>query len=53
MHIDTGWKFAEMISFRDAAAQRLGLDLRVVTNEAGRAEGCRRSLMGRRSTPES
>ncbi|MFI0431655.1 MAG: sulfate adenylyltransferase subunit CysD [Candidatus Nanopelagicales bacterium] len=39
MHIDTGWKFAQMIAFRDAAAARLGLDLRVVTNEAGRAEG--------------
>ena len=39
MHIDTGWKFQEMISFRDAEAQRLGLDLRVVTNEAGRAAG--------------
>lgn len=39
MHIDTGWKFAEMIEFRDATAERLGLDLRVVTNEAGRAAG--------------
>lgn len=39
MHIDTGWKFAEMIAFRDATAARLNLDLRVVTNEAGRAEG--------------
>lgn len=36
MHIDTGWKFHEMIEFRDATAARLGLDLRVVTNEAGR-----------------
>lgn len=39
MHIDTGWKFAEMIEFRDATAERLGLDLRVVTNEAGRDAG--------------
>ena len=39
MHIDTGWKFAEMITFRDATVARLGLDLRVVTNERGRAEG--------------
>lgn len=37
MHIDTGWKFREMITFRDATAARLGLDLRVVTNEEGRA----------------
>lgn len=36
MHIDTGWKFREMITFRDATAARLGLDLRVVTNEEGR-----------------
>ena len=39
MHIDTGWKFAEMITFRDATVARLGLDLRVVTNKRGHAEG--------------
>ena len=39
LHIDTGWKFKEMIAFRDAAADRLGLDLRVATNQAGRDEG--------------
>ncbi|MDR3353952.1 MAG: phosphoadenosine phosphosulfate reductase family protein, partial [Synergistaceae bacterium] len=27
MHIDTTWKFKEMISFRDATAKRLGLRL--------------------------
>jgi sulfate adenylyltransferase subunit 2 len=32
LHIDTGWKFREMIAFRDATARRLGLDLRVHTN---------------------
>ncbi|MFC5053348.1 sulfate adenylyltransferase subunit CysD [Saccharothrix xinjiangensis] len=32
LHIDTGWKFREMISFRDETAERLGLDLRVHTN---------------------
>ena len=32
LHIDTGWKFREMIAFRDATAERLGLDLRVHTN---------------------
>ncbi len=36
MHIDTGWKFREMIAFRDATAQRLGLQLIVHTNEDGR-----------------
>lgn len=39
LHIDTGWKFREMIAFRDATAARLGLDLRVWTNEAGRVAG--------------
>jgi sulfate adenylyltransferase subunit 2 len=39
LHIDTGWKFREMIAFRDATARRLGLDLRVHTNEEGRARG--------------
>jgi len=39
LHIDTGWKFREMIAFRDATARRLGLDLLVHTNEEGRARG--------------
>ena len=38
MHIDTGWKFREMIDFRDATARRLGLDLLVHTNEEGRRQ---------------
>jgi sulfate adenylyltransferase subunit 2 len=32
MHIDTGWKFKEMIEFRDANAKRLGLDIIVHKN---------------------
>src|SRR5271157_3446988 len=39
LHIDTGWKFREMIAFRDATARRLGLDLLVHVNEEGRARG--------------
>jgi sulfate adenylyltransferase subunit 2 len=35
MHIDTTWKFREMISFRDETAQRLGLRLLVHSNEEG------------------
>ena len=35
LHIDTTWKFRDMISFRDATARRLGLDLRVHTNPDG------------------
>jgi sulfate adenylyltransferase subunit 2 len=39
LHIDTGWKFREMIAFRDATARQLGLDLVVHTNDQGRARG--------------
>ena len=35
LHIDTLWKFREMIAFRDATAHRLGIDLIVHTNEEG------------------
>ena len=39
LHVDTTWKFREMIAFRDQTAQRLGLELLVYTNESGRAAG--------------
>src|SRR5437868_4052377 len=39
LHIDTGWKFREMIAFRDETARGLCLDLLVHTNEEGRARG--------------
>ena len=35
LHIDTLWKFRDMIAFRDATAARLGLDLRIHTNPEG------------------
>jgi sulfate adenylyltransferase subunit 2 len=38
-HIDTKWKFRDMISFRDAVAARFGLDLRVHTNLDGLRDG--------------
>jgi sulfate adenylyltransferase subunit 2 len=38
MHIDTTWKFREMIRFRDDTAKRLGLDLIVHTNQDGVAQ---------------
>src|SRR5213595_1692304 len=38
LHIDTGWKFREMIAFRDATAQRLGLELLVYVHEEGVAQ---------------
>jgi sulfate adenylyltransferase subunit 2 len=39
MHIDTTWKFREMIAFRDATAAELGLDLRIATNTVAVEEG--------------
>jgi sulfate adenylyltransferase subunit 2 len=39
MHIDTTWKFREMIEFRDRRVRELGLDLRIATNHAAVAEG--------------
>ena len=39
LHIDTRWKFREMIAFRDETARRLGLDLIVHTNEEGVRRG--------------
>ena len=39
LHIDTGWKFREMIAHRDETARRHGLRLIVHTNEAARAAG--------------
>ncbi|MEG6509992.1 sulfate adenylyltransferase subunit CysD [Methyloligella sp. 2.7D] len=35
LHIDTTWKFKEMIAFRDAEVERLNLNLKVYTNEQG------------------
>jgi sulfate adenylyltransferase subunit 2 len=39
LHVDTTWKFREMIQFRDETAKRLGLDLIVHTNQDGVAQG--------------
>jgi sulfate adenylyltransferase subunit 2 len=39
LHVDTTWKFREMIAFRDKEARRLGLDLIVHTNEQGVKDG--------------
>ena len=35
LHVDTTWKFREMIEFRDETASRLGLDLIVHINQEG------------------
>ncbi len=39
LHIDTRWKFREMIAFRDETAKRFGLELIVHTNRDGQARG--------------
>jgi sulfate adenylyltransferase subunit 2 len=39
LHVDTTWKFREMIAFRDATAARLGLKLIVHINEDGVRRG--------------
>jgi sulfate adenylyltransferase subunit 2 len=39
LHIDTTWKFQEMIAFRDRRAAELGLDLIVHTNQDGLRAG--------------
>jgi sulfate adenylyltransferase subunit 2 len=39
LHVDTTWKFKEMIAFRDRRSAELGLDLIVHTNEDGLRAG--------------
>lgn len=39
LHVDTGWKFREMIAFRDETVARLGVDLIVHINEEGVSAG--------------
>ncbi|MCC3245469.1 sulfate adenylyltransferase subunit CysD [Methylocystis sp. WRRC1] len=39
LHIDTTWKFREMIAFRDETAARVGMDLIVHTNREGVERG--------------
>jgi len=39
LHVDTTWKFREMISFRDQRIRELGLDLLVHVNSDGVSEG--------------
>lgn len=39
MHIDTTWKFKEMIEFRDRRAKELGIEMIVHTNQEGVEQG--------------
>ena len=48
LHIDTTWKFKDMIAFRDERARALGLDLIVHVNAKGLRAGSTRSIRARR-----
>jgi len=39
LHVDTTWKFREMIRFRDRMAEEVGMELRVHINREGVAQG--------------
>jgi len=39
LHVDTTWKFRDMIRHRDTVAERYGVDLRVYTNQDGLDRG--------------
>ncbi|MCP3368539.1 sulfate adenylyltransferase subunit CysD [Bradyrhizobium cajani] len=39
LHVDTTWKFQEMIAFRDETTRRLGIELLVYVNQDGLARG--------------
>jgi sulfate adenylyltransferase subunit 2 len=39
LHVDTTWKFADMIRHRDMIVQRYGVDLKIYTNQDGVARG--------------
>jgi sulfate adenylyltransferase subunit 2 len=39
LHVDTTWKFRDMIRHRDTVAERYGVDLKVYTNQDGVARG--------------
>ncbi|MCE7931616.1 MAG: sulfate adenylyltransferase subunit CysD [Xanthomonadales bacterium PRO6] len=39
LHVDTTWKFREMIAFRDSLPERYGLDVRVHINQDGLRQG--------------
>jgi sulfate adenylyltransferase subunit 2 len=46
LHVDTGYKFEEMISFRDAYTRQVGVDLLVWKNEAALADGANPVKLG-------
>ncbi len=53
LHVDTTWKFKEMIQFRDQMAREAGMDLIVHINRRGLRWGSVRSSMVRPGIPTS
>lgn len=53
LHVDTTWKFKEMIQFRDQMAKEAGMDLIVHINPEGVEMGISRSNTAQPSTPTS
>ena len=49
LHVDTGWKFKEMIRFRDTIVKDLGLELLTHTNPEGLLKGLVRLRMAQLS----
>ena len=48
LHVDTTWKFREMIAFRDRRAREVGFELIVHTNQDGLAQGINPFVHGSR-----
>jgi sulfate adenylyltransferase subunit 2 len=48
LHVDTGYKFREMIAFRDDYTRQLGVELLVWRNEAALADGANPVALGTR-----
>jgi hypothetical protein len=46
LHVDTGYKFHEMLEFRDNTARSLGLDLKIWRNEQALADGANPVRLG-------
>src|SRR3954469_14033189 len=52
LHVDTTWKFRDMIRFRDETAKRLGLELIVHVNQEGVKAGMNPFAHGSKKYPD-
>ncbi len=53
MHVNTTWKFKEMIEFRDRMAEEAGMELIEHINQEGVEAGINPSTTAARNTPTS